>query len=191
MKSLLVCLVAALLTIALAGAQVEIAYDDGTAEDFLVWNEAGNGAAVRFTLGSDSLLVGARLFIIAYFQNPLGICVLDASGPDGAPGDTLCPYFTVPFQHGLPFKDVAFPTPISTPDHEVYVVYLQTCPDNGDANRIGVDHSGPADNRSWRYEDGLWSHMAPAEGDVMIRAMVSSATAASPSTWGALKALYQ
>ena len=96
MKLLAGCLVMVALTVVSAGAEIEIAYDDGTAERGIVWNDAGNGVAERFSVDPDCMLIAAKFFIVAtYFCNPLGICVLDANGPDGAPGDTLCGYFVV------------------------------------------------------------------------------------------------
>ena len=192
MKPLVVCLVAAALSSAPASAQIEIAYDDGSAENGIVWNEPGNGVAVRFTIGPDSTLVGARFYVeFAPFQNSLGICVLDANGPGGAPGDTLCGYFRRPLGIWAGWKDVTFQSPVIAPDGEAYIVYLQTGGGNGDSNQMGIDTSSHPDNRSWVYEGGVWSQMPPSQGDVMIRAIVTAQTPVLTSTWGALKADYR
>lgn len=171
---------------------VEIAYDDGTRERSVVWNRPGNGVAVRFTVGSGSSLLGARFYIsYAPFMNPLGICVLDATGPGGAPGDTLHAYFEEPLDTRSGFQNVAFPAPIELAGPDFYVVYLQTRWGDGDSNTFGIDTSSPPDGRSWRFDDGVWSHMALADGDVMIRAVIAAETPVAPVTWGRVKALYE
>jgi hypothetical protein len=185
------CLVITVLTVVSAGAQIEIAYDDGTAETGMVWNEPRNGLAVRFSVGPDSILTGAKFFTLySIFGNPLGICVLDANGPDGFPGDTLCSYFEEPLDG--PFQEVTFPAPIALSGADFYIVYLQTgLGGSDDSNTFGIDTSSPPDGRSWLFEDGVWSHMAPEEGDVIIRAIVTASTAAAPQTWGSVKREYR
>jgi bacillopeptidase F len=175
-----------------AHADVELAYDDGTAEAMIVWNDPGNGVGVRFTVEPDFELVTARFFItFAPFWNPLGICVLDANGPDGAPGDTLCGYFTYDLDSWMGWQDVTFDSPIDIPGTEFYVVYLQTGAGSGDSDEFGIDTSGDPAGRSWLYEEGSWSLMAPDDGNVMIRAIVTSQTAIEPDTWGRIKGLYR
>jgi bacillopeptidase F len=171
---------------------VEIAYDDGTAERTVVWNQRGNGVAVRFTAGPGSSLLGARFFIgFAPFQNPLGICVLDANGPGGAPGDTLHGFFEEPLDSYSGFQDVAFRAPILLANPDFYVVYLQTRSGSGDSNSFGIDTSSVPDGRSWRFENGAWSHMSSDSGDVMIRAIIAVRTPTAPVPWTQVKVRYQ
>ncbi len=170
----------------------EIAYDDGTAERSIIWNVAGNGVAVRFSVEPGSVLRGARVWVgFAAFQNPLGICVLRANGPGGAPGDTLVGYFRQSL-HGtrLAFADVTLATQPVIQDGDFYIVSLQTGAGSGDATSVGLDTSSPPDGRSWVYEGGAWSILPAERGDVMIRAMVSGATPVASSVWAKVKQLY-
>lgn len=173
-------------------AQRELAYDDGTAEHSIVWNDPGNGLAVRFSAQPGSILLGARFCTgFAPFWNPLGICVLNANGLGGAPGDTLCSYFVEGLDSWSGWQDVAFRSPIPIPSGEFYVVYLQTGAGNADSTPFMLDTSSSASGRSWIYENHSWSLMPPTSGNVMIRAILSSEVAVVPTTWGEIKALYR
>jgi bacillopeptidase F len=173
-------------------AQREVAYDDGTAERSMVWNEPGNGLAVHYSVERGSILLGAR-FCIAFapFWNPLGICVLDANGPNGAPGDTLMSYYVEPLDWWAGWQDVAFRTPLPIANGEFYIVYLQTGWYNGDATSFGLDTSSPGSSRSWIFENHIWSPLAPTSGNVMIRAILSSEVPVAPVTWSDVKGRYR
>jgi bacillopeptidase F len=174
-----------------ASAQVEIAYDDGTPEALLVWNYAHNGVAVRFS-APGSVLTGAKFFTYTTtFWNPVGFCVLDANGPSGAPGDTLLGYSEVPLQVPGAYQEVPFPTAISLPHADFYVVYLQTGWGNMDSNGFGVDKSSPASGRSWLYQNVAWSQMTPQQGNVMIRAVILQPTPTESGTLGSIKGRYR
>ena len=191
MRLLVSYLLTAVLAAVPARAQREIAYDDGTAERGIVYNERGNGLAVRFSAAPGSILLGARFFIAwAPFWNPLGVSVLRANGPGDAPGDTLAGYFEERLDSRSRFKDVAFPAPVALPG-DFYVVYLQTGGGSGDSNVFGIDTSSPPDGRSWRFQNRAWTLMAPEEGDVMIRTILSGRTPIAPSRWEEIKRLYR
>lgn len=173
-------------------AQREVAYDDGTPERNMVWNEAGNGLAVRFSVERGSILLGAR-FCTGWspFLNPLGICVLDANGPGGSPGDTLMSYYVEPLHARLGWQGVAFRVPLPIASGEFYIVYLQTGYWNGDATPIALDTSNPGTGRSWIFESHIWSPLAPTSGNAMIRAILSSEVPVVPVTWSDIKAQYR
>lgn len=175
-----------------ARAQREVAYDDGTPERTIVWNEAGNGLAVRFSVEPGSILLGARFCTgWAPFWNPLGICVLDANGPSGAPGGTLWPYYVEHLDSWSGWQNVAFRSPIPIPSGEFYVVYLQTGWGNGDSTPFALDTSSPAAGRSWIFENHIWSPMPPTSGNVMIHAILSSRVPIESTTWSDIKARYR
>lgn len=123
--------IAAVLAASPARAQRELAYDDGTAEHSVVWNDPGNGLAVRFSAQPPgSILLGARFCTgFAPFWNPLGICVLNANGLGGSPGDTLCSYFVEDLDSWSGWQDVAFRSPIPLLSDEFYVVYCKLAPE--------------------------------------------------------------
>lgn len=175
-----------------ARAQREVAYDDGTPERIIVWNEPRNGVAVRFSVTPGSILLGARFCTgWAPFGNPLGICVLDASGPSGAPGDTLWPYYQEALDSRSGWQNVAFRSSIPIPSGEFYVVYLQTGWGNADSTPFALDTSSPAAGRSWIFENHIWSPMSPTAGNVMIHAILSSHVPIESATWSDIKALYR
>jgi bacillopeptidase F len=175
-----------------ARAQREVAYDDGTPERTMVWNERGNGLAVRFSVERGSILLGARFCTgFAPFWNPLGICVLEANGLGGAPGDTLMSYYVEPLDAWSGWQDVAFRNPLPIASGEFYIVYLQTGSANGDATPFALDTSNPGPGRSWIFESHVWSPLAPTSGNVMIRAILSSVVPVVPVTWSAIKAQYR
>ena len=175
-----------------ARAQREVAYDDGTPERTIVWNEAGNGLAVRFSVEPGSILLGAR-FCTGYapFWNPLGICVLDANRPGGVPGDTLLAYYREPLDSWSGWQNVAFRSPIPIPNGEFYLVYLQTGGGSGDSTPFALDTSSPAAGRSWIFENHVWSVMPPTSGNVMIHAILSSRVPIESLTWSGIKAQYR
>ena len=175
-----------------ARAQREVAYDDGTPEQTIVWSEAGNGLAVRFSVEPGSILLGARFCTgWAPFWNPLGICVLDANGPGGAPGDTLWPYYVEPLDSWSGWQNVAFQSPIPVPSGEFYVVYQQTGGGSGDSTPFALDTSSPATGRSWMFENHIWSPLPTTSGNVMIRAILSSRVPIALTTWSDIKAMYR
>jgi len=191
MRHLTGCLVMLALTAASANAQVEIAYDDGTAETGIVWETPRNGVAVRFT-APGCVLTGAKFFtLLVTSWYPVGYCVLDANGPGGAPGDTLLGYSEVPLERTHAYQEATFPAPITVPHADFYVVYLQTSAVRFDSNVYGIDTSSSPDGRSWLFQGGVWSLMAPSQGDVMIRALVLQPVPTEIQTWGALKGTYR
>jgi hypothetical protein len=171
----------------------ELAYDDGTAERSIVWEVAGNGVAVRFSVRPGTVLEGARVWVgFAASQNPLGICVLRANGLGGAPGDTLIGYFNQSlYGTRMAFADVAFPIEPIVQDTDFYIVSLQTRPASGDATSVGLDTSSPPDGRSWLFENGVWSVLPTERGDVMIRAIVFDDVPVASGTWAGIKLLYK
>jgi hypothetical protein len=147
---------------------------------------------VRFTTGPDAALAGAKFYITsAPFQNPLGVCVLDTNGPGGAPGDTILGYSERLVDVWPGFIEVEFPKPLMVPNDGAYIVYLQTRGGNGDSDCIGVDKSSPPESRSWIHESGLWTRMTPSQGNVMIRAIVTTETPIVKRSWGVLRAIHR
>ena len=76
----------------------EIIYDDGNAEDYAMWVQAGGKSAVRFTpAGYPATVKGGRIYVgdgsfpigADFIGTDFAIGILDDDGPDGMPGTVL------------------------------------------------------------------------------------------------------
>ena len=169
-----------------ASSQIEISYDDGTAETGIV-REVG----VRFTVDEPLQLVGGRFFVItAQPTNSLGVIVLDANGVGSAPGDTLFGPDTLAWNGtDLSFTDYQFPNPVEIPGTDFYVVYFQTMDGPlGQTPVLGLDLDPPFHHRSWKLINNVWTQIQEdINGKVMIRAVVLDPTPVEAVSWGLLK----
>jgi hypothetical protein len=83
-------------TWALPQGPYEIVMDDGSAEDFFVFNSAGSWKAVKFTpAGYPATIIGGKVYVgDGSFPGPFlgtqfGVAIFAADGPDGLPGTML------------------------------------------------------------------------------------------------------
>ncbi|MCF8227590.1 MAG: carboxypeptidase regulatory-like domain-containing protein, partial [Bacteroidales bacterium] len=157
----------------------EVAYDDGSADDFLVYSVAGNAHAVKFTpAGYPATVMGGSLFVgdgsfpvgSDFIGSTFGIAVMDDDGTDGMPGTVVDSIEVVVDAYGWVDFEGLFAT---FEDGDFYLAMFQgSVPPN--AAPIGIDQSMPTYYRSYTYIGGgadMWS--LSAYQDFMIRAIVS------------------
>ena len=139
---------------------VEIAYDDGTAEEE-GWHYGGMDA-VRFTPPDTGLLTTVRIYVVSYPGYNVSIAILDQSRQPIVPAFQATPLSTAWFD-----VDVSAKTISVTSGVDFYIglsmtlLYKPT---------IGRDKSSP-DGRSWSVsEGGNWTQQTTL--DYMIRAVI-------------------
>ncbi|MFD1019107.1 S8 family serine peptidase [Thalassobacillus hwangdonensis] len=163
----------------------EIGYDDGTAENARAFYDAGNGWAVRMSLeeGQESAMVTGGLFRFWNEEWPVPggtefqVAVYDASGPDGAPGKKLAGPIDAEALRTGEWTEVDLSEQGIVVNGDFYMVYIQSQP-NPYAPGLGTDEDGDYAARSWQLVGGGWSQAPEAEGNYMIRALVSYAAEA-------------
>jgi bacillopeptidase F len=153
----------------------ELAYDDGTSEGGSWFQEAGNGWGVRMSLeeGQDQALVTEGKFLFsAGGGDEFQVAVMDANGPDGAPGEMIAgPYDATAVKDGswttVDLRDYGIMV-----EEDFYMVYLQTG-DRETTPRLQNDQD-EFTYRSWEMYKGFWYPLEPNlfTGNKMIRAVV-------------------
>ncbi len=140
--------------------EVELAYDDGTAEADRGFAVSGAGYAVRFTPpASGGELLRARIYISGFWGDPAPI---EIHVWDSEHSDLIAPVQVTPTAEG--WLNIDLSGYGLTPTSDFLVGYMQT-----QANAypwIGFDMTAPGD-RSYSVPD--WSHVLPAGSNVMIR----------------------
>ncbi|MDZ7743018.1 MAG: carboxypeptidase regulatory-like domain-containing protein [Bacteroidota bacterium] len=158
----------------------EISYDDGTADDFLVFSVPGNAHAVKFTpSGYPAKVLGGKVFVgdgsfpagSNFLGSKFGMAVMDDNGPYNKPGTILDSMEVAVDQYGwLDFTGFD----VELEEGDFYLAMFQgNVPPN--AAPIGIDQTVPTAYRSYTYIGGLtdfWS--LSAYQDFMIRAVVHS-----------------
>jgi type IX secretion system substrate protein/carboxypeptidase family protein len=152
-------------------------YDDGTAEDYLVFTTIGNAHAVKFTppgypcrvkggqlyVGDGSFPVGAN-----FLGSTFTIKVLDDNGSNGKPKDVLASQ-SIQVNNYLWVEFENFDVEIT--DGSFYIaMYQDSLPPS--AVPIGIDTELPIENKSYLFVDqtNYWT-ISPYK-DFMIRAKV-------------------
>jgi len=159
----------------------EISFDDGSAEDFVLWQSPGSQNAVKFTpAGYPATVVGGRLFVgDGSFSGPFlgtdfSIVVYDDDGTNGLPGTMVDSVGVTVNNYGW----VTFSTnnPVFTSGNFYVSMYQTATAPN--AAPLGVDTDLPTYYRSYsKFGSGNW---APSVyQDFMIRAYVSGSTIAA------------
>lgn len=158
------------------GYDDEIAYDDGTAENALVLNNAPNGLAVRFTPSQYGKVKGVNIFFWGNDWptpggNRIGFAIYDIN-ENGEPikvGDTIFVDDVVRGQWNyIDLSSIGFST-----DRDYFISTIQDqagsyCPGTG------VDTSSPHGDRSYMNIDGEFQLISSegVEGALMIRAIM-------------------
>ncbi len=166
------------------GFTAELAYDDGTAEEWISWAGEGNGAAVRFTINAPQQLHSARVLATYTEDETLEVLVLNANGAGGSPGEALRGETLQVTANTLQFWSVNFNPPLDLPAGDFYIMAIPT----SDVV-IAQDTSSPLAGRSWEYFEGAWTQQ-PSDfitGNVMIRAGVEQFVPVSRTSWGRIK----
>ncbi len=160
----------------------EIIYDDGDANDYVIWTEPGNYAAVQFsTVGYPATIKGAKFYIgdgtFPSAGNFLGsqqhIVLIDDDGANGMPGTPLDTAVIVVNDYGWVEAVNAFNYTIDTGDFFIALLqvgYLEN------SIPLGVDTDPPTVYRSYvKMNNAGWT-ISPYQ-DFMIRAIVDGPNA--------------
>lgn len=163
------------------GYQGEIGYDDGTAEDAMAFYGSGNGFAVKMSLpeGKKIATVTSGLFKFwdAEWPVPGGTsfkaAIFDASGENGAPGKMIGePIDATAIRDKNQWTKVDLSGAGAVVTGDFYIVYIQVGI-NTAAPGIAFDKNGENAKRTYQYADGAFTLNDPANGNCMIRAVVT------------------
>ncbi|MDZ7742105.1 MAG: carboxypeptidase regulatory-like domain-containing protein [Bacteroidota bacterium] len=157
----------------------EVLYDDGSADDYLVYSVAGNAHAVKFTpAGYPATIMGGSVFVgdgsfpvgSDFLGSTFGMALIDDDGTDGMPGTVLDSIEVEVDNYGwIDFADLN----ATITDGDFYLAMFQgSTPPN--AAPIGIDQTIPTVYRSYTFIGGganIWS--LSAYQDFMIRAIVA------------------
>jgi hypothetical protein len=153
----------------------ELLYDDGSAEDLVLWQFPGNMNAVKFTpSGYPFIVTGGRINVgDGYFPGPfLGtsfrVLVYDDDGEDGLPGTVLDSMDVTVNNYGwVEFEGMT----ASITEGDFYLAMKQTAP-APDAAPVGVDTDNPTYYKSYSYIQGNPGWTLSVYQDFMIRAWI-------------------
>jgi type IX secretion system substrate protein len=156
----------------------EVVYDDGTADDYLVFTVSGNAHAVKFTpAGYPADILGGSVFVgdgsfpigADFMGSTFGLAIMDDDGTDGMPGTVLDTVEVTVNNYGwITISGLS----AVIEEGDFYIAMFQgSTPPN--AAPIGIDQSMPTVYRSYTYikTADLWS--MSAYQDFMIRAIVA------------------
>ncbi|MFA1821972.1 S8 family serine peptidase [Virgibacillus oceani] len=153
----------------------ELAYDDGTGEGGSWFQEADNAWGVRMSLdeGQEHALVTEGKFLFsAGGGDQFQVAVMDANGPNGAPGEMIAgPIDATAVKDGswtiVDLRDYGILV-----EEEFYMVYIQS-EGRETAPRLQNDKDEFTD-RSWEMYKGFWYQLEPdfLTGNKMIRSVV-------------------
>jgi subtilisin family serine protease len=160
------------------GYEDEIVYDDGTGENALVLNAAGNGLAVRFTPAQYGKVKGANIFFWDNSWptpggNRIGFAIygLDANGQPYQVGAPIFQNIVRGEWNFIDLSSFGFAT-----DEDFYISTIQegagtTCPG------VGIDEASEHGDRSYMNVAGAFNLISTEEidGALMIRARMEYA----------------
>ena len=156
----------------------EVIYDDGSAEDYLVWMTALNINAVKFTpAGHPATVIGGKVYVgdgsfpsgANFIGTTFGMAVYDDDGTDGLPGTILDSIEVTVDNYGwVDFGGLS----ATITEGEFYLGMIQGgIPPF--AAPIGVDYTIPTVYRSYNYDAGVGMWALSPYQDFMLRAVVS------------------
>jgi hypothetical protein len=170
-----------------SAAEIEIAYDDGSAEE---GQEVG---AVRFTPAQYPVELRRITFYNWGIHSGFNrMWMYDDDGPEGSPGTLL--FGPIVFLEMSYFHWVEFDLPDSLQavieEGDFYIAIKPTYNDPL-SPPLGRDVDGAPQNRSWTLGGDTWSQLAPELGNLMIRVVVEQKPVpVQHTTWGQIKAFY-
>ena len=152
----------------------EISMDDGIAEDFALWQQAGSRNAVRFSpMGYPLEVIGGRFYVGdgeypgPFLGTQFSVAVYASDGAGGMPGTMLDSTSVTVDQYGWVNVDWMH---AQVTEGDFYLSMIQTA-NNPLTAPLGVDMTNPVQNRSYnKYLDNQWQ-LSPYQ-DFMIRAWV-------------------
>ncbi|MCK4358094.1 MAG: T9SS type A sorting domain-containing protein [Candidatus Cloacimonetes bacterium] len=155
---------------------VELAYDDGTAEDSYCAGAALNYLAVRITPDDYPVRLIRLKYFVTDIVSMLILRVWDDDGTGGLPGTQfLDPVLTVPISDLIEndWSVITIPESydIMINDGDFYIGWMEPA----NSSLIGVDTDGPAFNRSYQYTGGIWfDYTSGIPQNLMMRAVVET-----------------
>jgi len=155
----------------------EIIYDDGEADDFVIWTEPGNAVAVKFTpVGYPATIIGGRINVgdgsfpvgANFIGTQMAVGIMDDDGVNNMPGTVLDSFLIDITNYGwVEFYDYMNTT---ITDGDFYIVSWQLGFSTNSAP-IAVDTDPPTVYRSYvKLGNDPWS-ISPYQ-DFMMRAYV-------------------
>ncbi len=154
----------------------EIVMDDGEADDYFIWSNAGNMDAVKFTpTGYPATAIGGQIYVgNGNFPGPFlgsqfGIAIFDDDGPNGLPGTMLDSNGVTVNNYGWVSFDWLSATIESG---SFYLAMIQAAPAPF-AAPIGVDLDNPTYFKSYVHFVGAPDWVLSPLQDFMMRAWVS------------------
>ena len=154
----------------------EIVMDDGEADDYFIWSNAGNMDAVKFTpTGYPATAIGGQIYVgDGSFPGPFlgsqfGIAIFDDDGPNGLPGTMLDSNGVTVNNYGWVSFDWLSATIESG---SFYLAMIQAAPAPF-AAPIGVDLDNPTYFKSYIHFVGAPDWVLSPLQDFMMRAWVS------------------
>jgi hypothetical protein len=154
----------------------EMAYDDGEADDYFIYQNSGNMNGNRFTpMGYPVIITGGRIYVgDGSFPGPfLGtsfrVIVYDDDGEGGLPGTALDSMDVTVNNYGwVEFEGMT----ATIEDGDFYLAMKQMAP-SPDAAPVGVDLDNPTYNISYSYFAGNPGWITCPLQDLMIRAWIN------------------
>ncbi|MFO8128444.1 MAG: T9SS type A sorting domain-containing protein [Bacteroidales bacterium] len=153
----------------------EIIYDDGSAEELVVWANPGNENAVKFTpSGYPAAVTGGRIYTGdgsfppgSWLNSTFAVIAYDDNGVDGLPGSPLDTAWVVTGNYGwVDFGGLD----VVIPEGDFYISMLQLNSSPG-AAPLGVDYTLPVVYRSYSRFNGSEWKLSPYQ-DFMIRVFI-------------------
>ncbi|MBU2651955.1 MAG: T9SS type A sorting domain-containing protein [Bacteroidetes bacterium] len=158
------------------GSYEEYKFDDGSAEELIVWANAGNENAVKFNTGGSPTLVSGGMIYVGDGSFPAGnwfgtdfrMIVYDDDGPGEMPGTALDSVTVTVNNYGW-VEFWGLNALISAGNFYLSMRQLSNVPNSPP---LGVDYSGPTYNYGYcRLQGNDWQ--LNVYQDLMIRAFVS------------------
>lgn len=160
------------------GPSDELAYDDGSAEGYRAFFDAGDGWAVRMSLAEgqeNALVTGGKFLFSKEFPNPGGVEfqveVWDSSGEDGSPGKKLLGPIDATALRNDQWTIVDLSDYGIIVHDDFYMVSVQTKA-NPYSPAIAIDENSTVAKRGWGFVAGRWQQAPTNHGNYMIRSIV-------------------
>ncbi len=156
--------------VVLTDQPVELAYDDGFADDSLSWAGGDGGIGNQFVPPTYPVeITSLRYFIWSNVADDFGAQILDDDGPAGGPGTVLFTT-TVTNPPAQQWAVVNLPTPVEITSGSFYVAWLQL----GTDMTVALDSDAPPfSRRLWENTGSTWAESRQnGSTDALIRCSI-------------------
>ena len=160
----------------------EIAYDDGTADEYTVWAMPNGAVAVRFTpVGYPATVIGGRINVGDgtfpaggnFIGSSMAVGVIDDDGTDGMPGTVLDSVVVPVDNYG--WVEFANVLDVTLADGDFYLAMWQLGTSTNSAP-VAIDNEQPIVYRSYAKMPNSNTFAVSPYQDFMMRAYVSGPT---------------